>query len=75
MTKTADQEWQPSCLYCGSKAIWGGDHTMEDYCIDDKEGMVSNWGCSNEDCAVDVILVYVVDEYKNNEETNDENKS
>ena len=33
------------CWYCGAKMIWGGDHTFEDYGIEE-EGIVANFSCS-----------------------------
>tara|TARA_R100000655_G_scaffold1853_1_gene6973 strand:- start:2561 stop:2734 length:174 start_codon:yes stop_codon:yes gene_type:complete len=45
------------CPFCKSKAVHSGDHDYEDYGIDD-EGIVSNGICINEECEVDLILVY-----------------
>ena len=37
--------------------IWGGDHSYEDYGMDD-DGIVSNHSCQNEDSNVETIIVY-----------------
>jgi len=39
------------CWHCGEELIWGGDHDIQDVCFDgDKEGIASNFSCSNYDC-------------------------
>jgi len=55
---------RPKCFYCGHDAIWGGDHMMDECGIEDVEGMVCNWGCANNDCAVSIIYYHLVDEIK-----------
>ena len=35
------------CFYCDGKVYWQSDFDYEDYGIDDKEGIVSNWTCSS----------------------------
>jgi len=50
-----------NCWHCGSKLIWGGDHTYEDYCISG-EGIVTNLSCSNGACDVEQVLVYAGDQ-------------
>ena len=46
------------CLICNDELIIGGNHDYEDYNINDKDGMVTNLSCINEDCDVDLILIY-----------------
>ena len=46
------------CSYCEKELIWGGDHTYEDYGIDDEDGIVSNLACPNEECNVETIIIY-----------------
>jgi hypothetical protein len=38
--------------------IWGGDHSYEDYGMDDDDGIVSNHSCPNEDCRVEMVVIY-----------------
>ena len=45
------------CKECSSDLIWGGDHSYEDYGCEG-EGIVSNYSCSNSDCALELILTY-----------------
>lgn len=45
------------CPECKQEIIWGGDHTYEDYGLEG-EGIVSNGSCPNEDCDVELILIY-----------------
>lgn len=45
------------CTNCKTEIIWGGDHSYEDYGLED-EGIVSNYSCSNDDCSVESILIY-----------------
>ena len=42
----------------GTEIIWGGDHTYEDFAIDDEDGIVSNYTCPNDDCQVELIEIY-----------------
>jgi hypothetical protein len=46
------------CPNCNENLIWGGDHSYEDYGIDEQEGIVSNSSCPNDDCMVDTVIVY-----------------
>ena len=45
------------CIECNRELVWGGDHTYEDYGLEE-EGVVSNYSCSDESCPVEMILVY-----------------
>tara|TARA_R110002020_G_scaffold412833_3_gene622399 strand:+ start:549 stop:707 length:159 start_codon:yes stop_codon:yes gene_type:complete len=49
------------CSSCDSELIWGGDHDYEDY-GNEGEGIVSNLSCPNDDCNVNLVLVYQGDE-------------
>jgi hypothetical protein len=42
---------------CGKELLWGGDHSYEDYLLED-EGIVTNYSCTDEDCSVETILIY-----------------
>jgi|TARA_B110000285_G_C14666223_1_gene398254 hypothetical protein len=44
-----------TCPKCNKNMIWGGDHDYED---DQKIGVVSNHTCPNEECSVDMVLIY-----------------
>ena len=44
------------CPSCDTEMIWGGDHSYEDYGIDDEDGIVSNLGCPNEDCKIETVI-------------------
>jgi hypothetical protein len=47
------------CTYCLEEMIWGGDHSYEDYGMDDDDdGIVTNHSCQNDDCNVETIIVY-----------------
>jgi len=46
------------CPNCNKDLIWGGDHSYEDYGIDEQEGIVSNASCPDDDCMVDTVIVY-----------------
>ena len=46
-----------NCLHCNTKLIWGGDHTYEDYFMDG-DGIVTNLSCPNDECEVELVLVY-----------------
>tara|TARA_R100000773_G_scaffold44608_1_gene46502 strand:- start:1330 stop:1485 length:156 start_codon:yes stop_codon:yes gene_type:complete len=48
-----------NCM-CGTELIWGGDHDYEDYSQEGK-GVVSNLSCPNDDCNVQLIIMYVGD--------------
>jgi hypothetical protein len=45
------------CSACLKELIWGGDHDYEDY-GQEGEGIVGNYSCSNEDCSVEMIIIY-----------------
>ena len=34
------------CWHCNEEVIWGGDFDFEDYGIENKKGIVSNFSCS-----------------------------
>jgi len=46
------------CPTCSKEMIWGGDHSYEDYGIDDEDGIVSNLACPNEECSVETVIIY-----------------
>tara|TARA_Y100000310_G_scaffold308713_1_gene352121 strand:+ start:417 stop:620 length:204 start_codon:yes stop_codon:yes gene_type:complete len=46
-----------NCWHCNTDLIWGGDHDYEDYSYEG-EGIVTNLSCPNEDCGVELVLVY-----------------
>ena len=46
------------CPECKKEMLWGGDHSYEDYGIEEKDGIVSNLSCKNEQCEVDTVVVY-----------------
>ena len=45
------------CTNCEKELIWGGDHNSEDYGYDE-DGIVSNYNCNNEECDVELVLIY-----------------
>ena len=45
-----------NCWNCQRELIWGGDHTYEDYGIEDEDGIVSNFSCPNENCDAFVLF-------------------
>lgn len=45
-----------NCLHCGGELIHGGDHSYEDFGIDQEDGIVSNLTCINCSCFVEVYL-------------------
>tara|TARA_R110002126_G_scaffold197836_3_gene345551 strand:- start:542 stop:694 length:153 start_codon:yes stop_codon:yes gene_type:complete len=45
------------CYTCEVELIWGGDHTYEEYGMEE-EGIVTNLTCPNEECAVETVIVY-----------------
>lgn len=47
------------CIICNQEVIIEGNHTYEDYGIDDQIGYVYNLTCCNEDCDVESILIYI----------------
>ena len=47
-----------NCYHCNTDLICGGDHDYEDYGYEG-EGIVSNLSCPNEDCGVELVLVYM----------------
>ena len=50
-----------NCWHCNSDLTWGGDHTYEDHGTDG-DGIVTNLSCINEDCGVELVLVYMNNE-------------
>ena len=44
------------CWHCKSDFIWGGDFSFEDYGIDDRDGIVSNFSCSECSATAEVYL-------------------
>ena len=49
------------CPKCEKELIWGGDHSYEDYgieCENQDDGIVSNNTCNNDECDVDVVIIY-----------------
>ena len=46
-----------NCYVCESELIAGGDHDYDDY-DHEGEGIVTNLTCPNEDCGVELVLVY-----------------
>jgi len=50
-----------SCLYCNNELIHSGDHDYKD-CGCDGEGIVSNLTCPNDNCGVELVLVYMSNE-------------
>jgi hypothetical protein len=46
------------CPKCNNELIWGGDDDYEDFLIEDKEGIVSNNTCPNDECDVDMVIIY-----------------
>ncbi len=53
------------CPNCSKPLIWGGDHDYESYGLEG-EGAVSNLICNEDNCPVDVVIVYY--NYNDNEE-------
>ena len=49
-----------NCLHCKKELIWGGDFDFEDYGIDDRKGIVSNFSCL--DCLVHVEVYQTISE-------------
>ena len=43
------------CWHCGEDMIWGGDFDYEDYGLE-REGIVSNFSCSNCKATAEVYL-------------------
>ena len=52
------------CFNCDGELIWGGDHSFEDYGIDGRDGIVTNYSCSECDTTV---IVYTELENKKKE--------
>lgn len=46
------------CPKCNNELLWGGDNDYEDFLIEDKEGIVSNNTCTNDECDVDIVIIY-----------------
>ena len=51
-----------NCWHCNTELIWGGDHSYEDYGIDDRQGIVSNLSCPK--CPTFVEVYYDIRENK-----------
>jgi len=47
-----------TCPTCSTPLIWGGDHSYEDYGIEDEDGIVSNLACPNEECHLETVITY-----------------
>ena len=45
------------CPNCEKELIWGGDHDYEDYGADG-DGIVSNSTCLNDECDVEMVIIY-----------------
>jgi hypothetical protein len=45
------------CPKCTKYLLCGGEHSYEDYGIEE-EGIVGNYTCQNNDCDVDQVYVY-----------------
>jgi hypothetical protein len=56
------------CPICNSKAIWGADHDFSDFSMEE-EGVVSTYTCVNDECTVDVYIIF---QKEKNDETNRE---
>lgn len=51
------------CWHCDSELIWGGDHDIQEVMWDeDKEGIASNFSCSNYDCNTHVEVYHFMQE-------------
>ena len=47
------------CWHCDSELIWGGDHDIQEVMLEeDKEGIASNFSCSNYDCNTHVEVYH-----------------
>ena len=58
-----EKEEDMNCWHCDTELIWGGDHSFEDYGLDD-EGIVSNLSCPN--CPTTVIVEFNITEDNKN---------
>jgi len=45
------------CSLCLEELLWGGDHSYEDYGMEE-DGIVSNYTCQNKECDVEGTLIY-----------------
>jgi len=45
------------CPKCEKELIWGGDDNYEDYGAEG-EGIVSNNSCLNDECDVEMVIIY-----------------
>jgi hypothetical protein len=51
------------CWHCDSELIWGGDHDIQEVMLEkDKEGIASNFSCSNYDCNTYVEVYHFIQE-------------
>ena len=47
------------CWHCDCELIWGGDHDIQEVMLEeDKEGIASNFSCSNYDCNTHVEVYH-----------------
>jgi hypothetical protein len=53
------------CYCCNANLIWGGDHSYEDYGIEEEDGIVTNLSCS--ECESEVIVYQPIEIYKSKE--------
>ena len=45
------------CRDCQTELLWGGDHMAEDHGLEG-DGIVSNYTCQEEDCSVELVMIY-----------------
>ena len=45
------------CPKCEKELIWVGDNDYEDYGAEG-DGIVSNSSCPNDECDVDIVIIY-----------------
>jgi len=51
------------CWHCRSELIWGGDHDIQEVMYDEsREGIASNFSCSNYDCHTHVEVYWFEEE-------------
>ena len=51
------------CTECSQNLIWGADHDYEAYGMEGN-GIVTNCTCPNEECEVELILIYKSLDYR-----------
>mgnify|MGYP003150991265 CR=1 FL=1 len=54
------------CYNCKKIIVIAGEHTYEDYGNDLTEGIVLNYICNNEQCNVEKILIFQLNQIINN---------